>query len=219
MRSPLRDAWTKLVRPEDYETHMAGVGQAQANAQLVEDYFRVQPPEKDSSILFMGAGTGQMFQFISPSFLLPFATTFTDINPTYLDLLNERLRSVDTLRYVTAVDDIENSSLSETFSPVIAVLVLEHVDWKKAAATLAKLAKENVLIVVQENPPQHATAINPARRIVSTMNVFVEVHPQLIPRDELVSEFALYGFVSEYYDEKSVSDGKKMIALGFQRKK
>lgn len=219
MSDARREAWTKLIRPEDYETHMAAVGQAQANAKLVENYFRVQPIEANSSILFLGAGTGQMFQFVSPAFLLPFEITFTDINPTYLKWLSERLRSTTTLRYTTTVDDLENSQLGKSFSLLVAVLVLEHVDWRAAVAHLAKLAQDNILIVLQENPSPHSTAINASRRITGTMNVLVHVHPQLVPRQELVSELGLFGFASAYYEEKLVADGKKMLALGFQRKK
>ena len=213
----LREAWTKYIRPEDYESHMAAVGQAQANAKLVENYFRAQPPQEDSSVLFVGAGTGQMFDFVSPALLLPFETTFTDINAAYLRLLAERFRDLDQLRYVTCVDDLESSQLAETFSLVVAVLVLEHVEWRKAVATVARLSSQSVLVVIQENPSQQTTAINSQRPITGTMNIFVDVHPQLISSGDLLSEFARYGFTAEYRAEENVADGKKMLAFGFYR--
>ena len=213
----LREAWTRYIRPEDYESHMASVGQAQANAKLVENYLRAEPLRKDSSVLFTGAGTGQMFDFVSPALLLPFETTFTDINAAYLRLLAERFRGLDGLRYVTCIDDVESSQLAETFSLVVAVLILEHVDWRKAVATIARLSNQNVLAVIQENPSQQATALNPARPITGTMNILVDVRPQLIPGEELFSEFARYGFTAEYRAEQGVADGKKMLAFGFHR--
>jgi hypothetical protein len=39
MTSELREAWTNLIQAADYEVHMASVGQAQANAKQVEEYF------------------------------------------------------------------------------------------------------------------------------------------------------------------------------------
>lgn len=217
MSDSLRTAWTKLIHAEDYESHMAAVGQAQVNAQLVEQYFHAHPLMHGELILFAGAGTGQMFQYASPSFLLPYATTFTDINPNYLKWLSERLRGTAGLHYETLVDDIENTSLQRKFALVIVVLVLEHVDWKKAIATIADLAKQNVFIIIQENPPEHSSAINPARRIPGTMNVFTKAHPHLIPRHELVTEFCNHHFSETYSSEKYVADGKKMLAVGFTK--
>ena len=40
----VRDAWTKTILAADYETHMAAVGQAQANASLVAELFKLDPP-------------------------------------------------------------------------------------------------------------------------------------------------------------------------------
>jgi hypothetical protein len=39
----LREAWTRFVAAEDYETHMAAIGQAQANASLVAE---LVPPRR-----------------------------------------------------------------------------------------------------------------------------------------------------------------------------
>lgn len=65
---------------------MAAVGQAQANAKLVAEYFLNQQMETEATVLFMGAG-GQMFEFVPPSFLLPYQTTFADIHSGYLKWL------------------------------------------------------------------------------------------------------------------------------------
>ena len=69
MTKALRDAWANLIRAEDYEAHMAAVGQAQANAHLVADYFLQAPLLPGARILFLGAGTGQVFDYVSPAFL------------------------------------------------------------------------------------------------------------------------------------------------------
>jgi hypothetical protein len=217
MISKLREAWTTIIQARDYDAHMASVGQAQANARLVADYFQTQAPEAKSSILFLGAGTGQMFDFISPSILLPYQSTFTDINGSYLEQLSERLRRVEGLRYATVVDDVEETRLAPGFHAIVAVLLLEHVDWRKTVSTISGLATNRVFVIVQENPATLATAITPTREIAGTMKIFKEVHPSLIPRNELEAEFARNGFIASYSAEKIVADHKKMLAIGFGR--
>jgi hypothetical protein len=217
MRSKLREAWTTIIQAKDYETHMAAVGQAQANAELVAEYFAAQPPAASASLLFLGAGTGQMFNFISSKILLPYKTTFADINAGYLECLDERLHEAEGLRYTTVVDDVEKTRLIPGFHTVLAVLLLEHVDWRKAVSIIAGLASQRAFVVIQENPAALATAITPTREISGTMKIFVEVHPGLIPRDELAAEFARRGFAVTYSVEKIVADEKKMLAFGFVR--
>jgi hypothetical protein len=217
MENPLREAWTTIIRPDDYETHMAAVGQAQANAKLVESYFLSAPLKPGDSVLFLGAGTGQMFNFVSPTFLLPFHTTFTDINGTYLKWLTERLKKVDGLKFKTLVDDVENSYLTEKFPLIVVVLVLEHVDWRKAVATIAALASSSVLVVIQENPATLPSAYSPGHHAAGTMSIFSKIHPTLVSQAELQAEFESHGLRKNYYEEKIVDAEKKMIALAFVR--
>jgi hypothetical protein len=217
-QNPLRDAWTSAIRAEDYEAHMAAIGQAQANAALVADYFRAHPPPADAAVLFAGAGAGQMFDFVPPSFLLPYRVTFADINPSYLERLAARLAAVESLRFTTVVDDVEQSKLSPGFELILAVLVLEHVDWRKAVATFCALAAGRVFIVIQENPPAAPAPMSDTRAIPGSMNIFKQIHSQLLSPDEITVEFATHGFELEYSATRTVADEKKMAALGFQRK-
>jgi len=217
-QNPLREAWTSAIRAEDYEAHMAAIGQAQANAALVADFSRAHPPPADSAVLFAGAGTGQMFDFVPPSFLLPYRITFTDINPLYLERLSARLAAVEHLRYNTVVDDVEQTKLSPGFELILAVLVLEHVDWRKAVATLCSLSSARVFIVMQQNPPAAPAPMSATRPIPGSMNIFKQIHSQLLSPDEIATEFARQGFQLEYSANRMVADEKKMAALGFQRK-
>jgi len=214
----LREAWTTIIRPEDYDAHMALVGQAQANAQLVVDWLRSNPPKSDSSILFAGAGTGQMFDFFSAEFLSPYRVTFTDINGNYLKCLESRVKSKTQLRFQTLVDDIERSQLPTGFALAVAVLVLEHVEWHQAVASLCRLSIDSVLVVIQENPPQLNTAVSESQSIVGTVGIFREVHPILLNRGELVQEFDHHGFGLVYSREQNVLYEKKMVGLGFGKK-
>jgi hypothetical protein len=102
MENRLREAWQHTIQPEDYDAHMAAVGQAQANAHLIADLFARHPPSADAHILFAGAGTGQMFDFISPAVLSPYRTTFTDISEEFLRRLSSRLEPVPGLRHENA---------------------------------------------------------------------------------------------------------------------
>jgi hypothetical protein len=213
----LRDAWSRTITAEDYEAHMAAIGQAQANAALVAEYLQAQPPSRHASLLFAGAGTGQMFEYVSPEILLPFNVTFTDINAGFLNRLRTRLARTPGLRYSTVVDDLEHTTLSRRFDLVLEVLVLEHVQWRVALATLCKLTERELFVVIQENPPDDAMALTAIRDVPATMKVFREVHPTRIPSSDLQSEMKRHGFRRTYAAHKVVSDGKKMVALGFWR--
>jgi hypothetical protein len=213
----LRDAWSRTITAEDYEAHMAAIGQAQANAALVAEYLQAQPPSRHASLLFAGAGTGQMFEYVSPEILLPFNVTFTDINAGYLNRLRTRLARTPGLRYSTVVDDLEQTTLSRRFDLVVAVLVLEHVEWRSGLATLSKLTERELFVVIQEDPPNDAMALTAIRDIPETMKVFREVYPTRIASSDLQSEMKRHGFRRTYAAHKMVADGKKMQALGFWR--
>ncbi len=210
----LRDAWANKILAVDYDAHMAAVGQAQANASLAAELFETAPPDPGARILFAGAGTGQMFEFVSPSILSGYAVTFADINPRFLAVLTSRLEKVEGLTFQTVVDDIEDSRLAPGFDLAVAVLVLEHVDWRRGVATLCRLAKR-VFVVVQENPPELTTALS--RPVSGSMAIFREVHPTLIPKTDLEREFARLGFALKHHRVREVADKKKMIALEFAR--
>jgi hypothetical protein len=213
----LHEAWTTVIRPEDYDAHMALVGQAQANAQLVADWLYSNPQKPDSSILFAGAGTGQMFDFFSAEFLSPYRVTFTDINSNYLKCLESRVKSKARLRYRTLVDDIERSQLPAGFTLAVAVLVLEHVDWHLAVASLCRLSIDSVFVIIQENPPQSTVTASESQPLVGTMRIFREVQSILVNREELVQEFDHHGFVMVYFSERKVLYEKKMLGLGFTK--
>src|SRR5438874_6565380 len=104
----LREAWTG-VSAADYDAHMAVVGQAEANAHLVRRLLTDHPPP-GPRLVFAGAGTGQMFDYVSPDFLRPFEVTFTDISAALLARLADRLRAIapDWSAHRETVDDVED---------------------------------------------------------------------------------------------------------------
>ena len=204
-----------MVDPGDYERHMASVGQAQANAELVAELLHSHPPPAGARVWFAGAGTGQLFELLDPAVLRPWRTVFSDINRGYLERLAARVKRAEGVRFRTVVDDIERCGLRGKFDVAIAVLLLEQVDWRAAAAALARLSTRRVFIGVQENPPGLSTALT--RPVTDTMAVFREAQPRLIPRDELTREFARLGFGVRQVVEKPVADGKKMVGMLFER--
>jgi SAM-dependent methyltransferase len=202
----LREVWRSHITIEDYERHMAAVGQAQANASLLEEVFRDFAPRVGARILFAGAGTGQCFDYLPSNLLSRYRATFADINRQYLARLAERLRSSD---ISTVVDDIEDSRLAGPFDLAVAILVLEHVDWRRAVKALARQSAR-LFLVIQQNPAG-ATPV----RLEGSMVALSELHPQLVDRDRLVEAVTSAGFQLQRTSERQVLDGKRMLALDF----
>lgn len=200
------------VTAEDYETHMASIGQAQANALLVHELLGWATIAAGSRVLIAGAGTGQMLDYIPTDVFSSYRMICSDISPRLLGRLRERLDCE------TVVDDVEDSRLEPGFGAIIIVLVLEHVDFRKALASLARLSAERFIIVIQENPPQMTSAVTPGRELPGTMRVFGErAQPHLVRFRELTEELARHGFRLERREEAQVSDGKKMIGALFRK--
>ncbi len=210
MAMTLAEAWRGAIAAADYEEHMRAAGQAQANAGLVDRFLREAPPGADSAILVAGAGTGQMFDYLERAALYPFRTTFTDINPAFLERLAERVGGDPRLRFETVLDDVEASGLKGGFALAIAVLVLEHVDWRKAVATLCRVASR-VFVVIQENAGGAAHVRVP----VGSVAVLLEAHPHEVPRSDLERAFTAAGFAAVRDVAAAVADGKRMIAIEF----
>lgn len=204
----LREAWTGAVSAEDYEAHMSRIGQAVANAGLLRDLLEGAELAAGSRVLIAGAGTGQMFDFLPEGFLAGGDVTCSDINPVFLEKLRSRFGCA------TVVDDIENSALEPGWAAVAVVLVLEHVDWRRAIRSLAGLRPENLVLIIQKNPANVAAAVTPGRLPPGTMRVFAEqAPPHLIPEDELIKELTAHRFRLTRREVREVQDGKSMIGL------
>jgi hypothetical protein len=208
MRDLLRQAWL-TIEPADYEQHMAGIGQAQANAGLMAAWLAAVAPEE--TVLVAGAGTGQMFDFLAPEQAGAGRMVFTDLNPVFLEKLRARLGEA-----ATRVDDIEATQLTGPYPHAAVTLVLEHVDWRRAIHSFRRWQSRRVLTVIQENPADVASAVTPGRTVPGTMNVFREkAHPQLVPVDELTAAMAELGYRLEQVQPAPVSDGKRMLGCWF----
>jgi len=158
-----------------------------------------------------------MFDFAPPTFIVPYRLTFADINSAYLRRLSERLVPFKHVRFATIEDDVDQSALQPGFDLVIGVVLLEHVDWRKAVGTIARLFSSRALVVTQENPERQASAMTPNREVPGTMNVFRESHPELISRPALQTEFRSLGFEVAYEAETIVADGSEDDRFGIRK--
>ena len=202
-----RDLWAGHITADDYERHMAATGQPQANADLLAELFREVPPAPGARILFAGAGTGQYFDYFPPAALEPYRAIFTDLNPLFLDRLAARTACQ------TLVDDIEASRVEGPFDLAIVILVLEHVDWRRAVAELCRIAAR-VLAIIQENP-----AGLTERPLPGTLAALRDLPTQLVDRGELIAEFGGRGVELARTSCRAVRDGKKMVGLDFRRRR
>jgi hypothetical protein len=215
-KDALLAAWRETVLPGDYDAHMSAVGQARVNAELVRDLITRWPPG-GPRLLVAGAGTGQMFDFVGTAFLEPYHVTFTDVSRPMLARLAERLAPSAWRTYETRVDDLEATQLEGPLDGAVVVLVLEHLDWRRAVASLVRLDVGRCCIVLQENPPDETHALTSTRPAVGSMEVFRTVHPHLVPRSELVAALSKAGYVLLATEMRPVLDGKTMVGMVFQK--
>ena len=207
----LQDAWATDVTAEDYEQHMENTGQAHANAelsgQLLGRFAR-------GRLLIAGAGPGQMLEH-GPR-LDRFHLTFTDVNARFLERVRKRLAERG-LAAETVLDDLTASQLVQPFDVALLVLVLEHIDWRRALRSLARLAPD-WLIIIQRNPAGMATAVTPGVLPPGSMRAFATEHaPHLVDEGLLTAAALELGYRVRQREERPVRDGKAMIGLHFTR--
>lgn len=211
----LRLAWTKIVTPDDYDRHMAAIGQAQAIASLTRFFIESSCLPKNARVFIVGAGTGQMLEYLDPSVLSPFQLTCTDLNETFLSRLKQRL-SERSLTATLVVDDLEQSALRPGPHLLLAALVLEHIDWLRGVDTFRSLYPKACGIIIQENPPDMDSAVTPGRPLPASIAKAIEIaRPTLISRAELIRTLERAGFECRSIRAEEVADGKRLIGLMF----
>jgi hypothetical protein len=215
MDPELRRAWTEIVTADDYERHMAAIGQAQAGAELMAWMLAAAP--EGGRVTVAGAGTGQMFDFLDAQPWRSCALTFTDLNPRYLERLRSRLEAHG-LSAVVVEDDLEQTKLEAGADLLAVTLVLEHIDWRRGVEAFAGLAPRLCGVILQENPPEFQSAVTPGRTLPPSIAKAVETaHATLVPRDELVAAMAERGYALRAYQSLDVADGKRLVGVLFER--
>ena len=217
MDPELRCAWTQIVTADDYEEHMASVGQAQAAAELTAHLIHSASLRPGSRILIAGAGTGQMFDFLDPEVFRPHRLTCADLNPAFLARLRERLVRHG-LEAEIREDDIEQTQLTPGPDLLLSTLLLEHIDWRQGLDAFAHLRPRTCGIVLQENLPNLTTAVTPGRRLPPSMAKAVEnAHPALVPREDLIAAMTARGYACRETNVRDVLDEKRLVGLLFDR--
>jgi len=217
MDPALRQAWTGIVTADDYEQHMAAIGQAQAAAELTIEILRRAPPAPASVVAIAGAGTGQMLDFLDPNLFRPYRLICTDLNASFLDRLRERLARHG-LEAEILQDDFENSGMYPEMDLLLATLLLEHIDWHRGVTTIGRLRPRQAGIILQENPAGMTSAITPGRAIPPSLARAAETaHPTLVPRDALIDSMETHGYSRREVMMRAVADEKRLVALQFDR--
>jgi methyltransferase family protein len=215
MDPELHRAWTEIVTAEDYEAHMASIGQAQAAAELTQYLIQSASLQPGSRITIAGVGTGQMFDFVAPAVFRPHRLTCADINPVFLARLRERLERHG-LEAEILEDDIERTALIPRPDLLLATLLLEHIDWPRGVEAFARLQPRTCGIVLQENPSNMTAAVTPGRRLPPSIAKAVETaHPTLVPRDDLIVAMTERGYPCRETEVREVADGKRLVGLLF----
>lgn len=216
MNSSLRLAWAEILTGEDYDEHMAVIGQAEAAAELTAALIQDADLPAGSRVVIAGAGTGQMFGLLNPALFQPFALICTDINLKFLARLRARLLRQNLNAFLLA-DDIERTSLLLAPDLLLAVLLLEQIDWRNGAEAIAALRPARCGIVIQENPAGMTSAVTPGRPIPASMAAaFKAAQPKLVPRDELLAAFDARGYRCVRACAHEVADGKQLVSLLFE---
>lgn len=218
MDNPLRRAWTELITAADLDDHMHQVGQAAANAELLQSMLVLSAREKPVNLLIAGAGTAQFLDYVPATCLAPFHVTLSDINPAFLARAEQRFEHAGVSGALFVVDDIEDTRLTGTYQVIVIILVLEHIDWRQGLRNIHRLDPDHLHIVIQLNPEGLVEAIAPRRKLNPSMRDFAEnARPLLISRDDLVDFLRPLGYRLQGEDERAVRDGKTMRALSFVR--
>ena len=216
MDPELRRAWTYIVTADDYEEHMASIGQAQAVAELTQHLVHSASLRPGSRITIAGAGTGQMFDFLDPAVFRPHRLTCADLNPVFLARLRERLEKYD-LEAEILEDDIERTALAPGPDLLLSTLLLEHIEWLRGVEAFARLRPRTCGIVLQENPPNMSSAVTPGRHLPPSLAKAVETaHPTLVPRDDLIAAMTGRGYRCRASAVRKVADGKQLVGLLFE---
>ncbi len=212
-----RKGWTEIISPQELDNHMANIGQAEANAGIVKQMFKDHPLESGSKLVVPGCGTCQLFDYIIPSDLGKIELFFTDINPSYLSKVKERLAKFPGTKYHTIIDDIEKTRLKGKYEGALIILVLQHVEWKKALDSICNLRASKLYVIEQEQDPTQHT-VTKSRQLSDSIRKYAEIaNPQLIPRKELVEYVGRKKYVIVGKYEKEVPDNKIMYGFVFER--
>jgi len=139
MDSGEKKGWSEIIIPKDLDIHLLNIGQAKINSEIILQLFSKYPLNNKSKLLVPGCGTCQMFDFFEPKDIGIFNYIFTDINSSFFKLIKKRMSKFSNIKYEFIIDNIESTKLKEKINGILAVLLLEHIEWKKGINSFIKL--------------------------------------------------------------------------------
>jgi SAM-dependent methyltransferase len=209
-----REAWLDVVHPADLDSHMTSVGQAEVNAAIVKEMFVRYPLSGNARLLIHGCGTCQMFDYVDLSVFGKSDITFADLSPRMLEVAKRRLARFANSSHRIVVDDIESSSLNGRYDAVLLVLVLLHMNWKKALENILSLGVSSLYIIEQSQ--QAAFSMTPTAQVLPSMQRYQEVaSPVLVSPDDLSDFLGRKGIKRMWTTEHRVPGNKSMLGFIF----
>ncbi len=207
-----RVGWQEIVTPDDLEGHMLDIGQVKANAALIDQM--LAGLRAGTRIYVPGAGTGQIFDYMKSKWS-SFDYIFSDLRLDFLDRIARRMPAK--VKFRLAIDDVEDSTASFTCDIALVVLVLEHVEWKKALREILKTRPREMMIVIQRNH-EVGTRVVAKRKLRPSIAEFAKVATaELVEATDLIGEMKKLGFQPTWQAEREVPDSKAMQAIRFTR--
>lgn len=217
MDSGERKGWTELITAEDYDYHMAAIGQAETNSKIVFEMFSEFPLPNNSRLLVAGCGTCQMFDYLEPKKLGKYKFMFSDINQSFLEVGKMRIGKFPGIKYKFIIDDIESTKINEKIDGVLAVLLLEHIDWRKGINSFVKLKPKKIYLVIQVQDDKKSFVTNGIKLRPSIEKFSKIASPKPVKEQELSNYLENEGYKLVKKIEKQVLNNKSMVGLIFEK--
>ncbi|MFH1263470.1 MAG: hypothetical protein V1495_08545 [Pseudomonadota bacterium] len=113
------------------------------------------------------------------------------------------------------MDDIEKTRLPDPYDGVAAVLVLQHIDWKKGLDTILGLKPSRIYLIEQGNL-KIGHAVTKGRFLPPSVTEYVAtVTPQLVPLEAVPDYLAQHPYRLSNVYERPVPDDGVMVGMVF----
>ncbi len=206
-----KEHWKNIVTPEDLDFHLRVVGQASVNASLVKKMLLLHPLASGSTIYVPGCGTGQMFDYFNPTEIGRFEWLFSDYNGDLALRVHERLSKE--IEFQVFVDDIENTKFTDKVDGALIVLLLQHINWRKALRNISRNEPKYIYCIIQDEdiyPQQESTRAE----LRSSIKKFSEVaETELIKESDLTSLLGSLTYKKVFQESVAVPESKRMVSL------
>lgn len=212
-----RKGWTEVITAEDFDYHMATIGQAETNSKIIREMFSEFPLPNNSKLLVAGCGTCQMFDYLEPKKIGTYQFIFSDINQSFFEVAKKRMKNFPEAEYKFVIDDIESTKINEKIDGVIAVLLLEHIDWKKGIDSFVKLKPNRIYLIIQVQDDKKSF-VTKGMKLRPSIEEFSKIaNPQPVKEQELSNYLKNKSYKLIKKIKRPVQDDKAMVGLVFEQ--